>query len=443
MSSEIVINIQNLAKRYDIYARPIDRLLSTWKKGLKQEFWALRDISFSVSKGETVAIIGQNGSGKSTLLQCLCGTLQATQGHIEMHGKIAALLELGAGFDPESTGRENVYINGLLLGMTRDQITQRFSDIEAFADIGTFIDQPVKTYSSGMYVRLAFAVIAHADPDILIIDEALAVGDVYFVQKCMRFIRKFKENGTILFVSHDTAAVTNLCDRAIWLHNGMMRMQGAAKDVTESYLFFQHAKDRRDQTGEDIQHQTAGIRKANAVIEDDADCRQELIDHSNLRNIIHMVNMADLEAGFGSGKARIIHTEMLHDGQPTRLIHGGEIITLCIDIQAQENLDHAIAGFYFKDRLGQRLFGDNTFLSYIDHPVSVHAQQKVQARFSFRMPFLPVGDYSLDVAFASGTQHDHTQHHWVHDALTFKATASSAATGLIGIPMQSIEMTVS
>ncbi len=323
MSSEIVINIQDLAKRYDIYARPIDRLLSTWKKGLKQEFWALRDISFNVSKGETVAIIGQNGSGKSTLLQCLCGTLQATQGQIEMHGKIAALLELGAGFDPESTGRENVYINGLLLGMTRDQITQRFSDIEAFADIGTFIDQPVKTYSSGMYVRLAFAVIAHADPDILIIDEALAVGDVYFVQKCMRFIRKFKEKGTILFVSHDTAAVTNLCDRAIWLHDGMMRMQGAAKDVTESYLFFQHAKDRRDQTGEDIQHQTAGIRKANAVIEDDADCRQELIDHSNLRNIIHMVNMADLEAGFGSGKARIIHTEMLHNGQPTRLIHGG------------------------------------------------------------------------------------------------------------------------
>lgn len=232
MSSEVVIEVEDLGKCYHMYARPVDRLLSFWNSRLKQDFWALRQLSFSVRRGETVAIIGQNGSGKSTLLQCICGTLQPTEGLARVHGRIAALLELGAGFDLESTGRANVLINGMLLGMTRTQVFDRMAEIEAFADIGAFMDQPVKTYSSGMFVRLAFAVIAHSDPEILIVDEALAVGDVYFVQKCMRFIRAFKERGTILFVSHDTSAVTNLCDRAIWMHDGQMRMQGSAKAVS-------------------------------------------------------------------------------------------------------------------------------------------------------------------------------------------------------------------
>ena len=187
-----------------------------------REFWALKDVSFEVKRGETVGIIGRNGSGKSTLLQIICGTLSPTGGQVETHGRVAALLELGSGFNPEFTGRENVYMNGSVIGLSRDEIDTLFDDIVAFADIGEFIDQPVKTYSSGMYVRLAFAVIAHVNADTLVIDEALAVGDVFFVQKCMRFLRKFMDEGTIIFVSHDTGAVVNLCNRAFMLNKGQV-----------------------------------------------------------------------------------------------------------------------------------------------------------------------------------------------------------------------------
>ena len=187
-------------------------------------------------RGETVGIIGRNGSGKSTLLQMICGTLNPTGGSIQTHGRIAALLELGSGFNPEFSGRENVYMNGAVLGLSREDIDQRFDAIAAFADIGEFIEQPVKTYSSGMYVRLAFAVIAHVDAEILVIDEALAVGDAVFTQKCMRFLRKFKEEGTLIFVSHDMGSVLNLCERAVWLHHGQLRQMGESKEIAEAYL---------------------------------------------------------------------------------------------------------------------------------------------------------------------------------------------------------------
>ncbi len=201
-----------------------------------REFWALRDVEFTVERGETVGIIGRNGSGKSTLLQLICGTLAPTAGEVKVKGRVAALLELGAGFNPEFSGRENVYMCASILGLERAEIDRRFPDIAAFAEIGEFIERPVKTYSSGMYVRLAFAVIAHVDADILVIDEALAVGDAFFTQKCMRFLRDFQKRGSLLFVSHDTSAVINLCRRALWLEEGRMRMAGSAKDVCEAYL---------------------------------------------------------------------------------------------------------------------------------------------------------------------------------------------------------------
>ena len=200
------------------------------------EFWALKDVSFEIRKGETVGIIGRNGSGKSTLLQLICGTLTPTNGSIQTNGRIAALLELGSGFNLEFTGRENVYLNAAVLGLSKSEIDERFDDIAAFADIGQFIKQPVKTYSSGMYVRLAFAVIAHVNADILVVDEALSVGDAVFTQKCMRFIRRYQENGTLIFVSHDTASVQNLCKSGIWLQNGMVEKIGTAKSVSEAYL---------------------------------------------------------------------------------------------------------------------------------------------------------------------------------------------------------------
>lgn len=223
MSSDFAICVKNVTKTYQIYDKPQDRLKQSLWRGRKQfysEFKALDDVSLEVKKRETVGIIGGNGSGKSTLLQIICGTLAPTAGTVEVNGRVAALLELGSGFNPEFTGRENVYMNASILGLSREEIDAKYDEILAFADIGAFVDQPVKTYSSGMVVRLAFAVIAHVDADILVVDEALSVGDAVFTQKCMRFIRLFQARGTLLFVSHDIGAVQNLCRSAIWLAHG-------------------------------------------------------------------------------------------------------------------------------------------------------------------------------------------------------------------------------
>ena len=247
--SDVVISVKNLCKCYQVYSSPRDRLKQFVVPRLRcfagrflsskkyfREFWALKDLSFEVRKGDVVGIIGRNGSGKSTLLQMICGTLNPSFGSIEIRGRVAALLELGSGFNPEFSGRENVYMNATILGLSREEIDQRYSAIVEFADIGSFMEQPVKTYSSGMMVRLAFSVIAHVGADILVIDEALAVGDTFFTQKCMRFLRLFMKTGTILFVSHDTGSVRSLCNKAIWLDNGMLYMQGTPKDVSERYL---------------------------------------------------------------------------------------------------------------------------------------------------------------------------------------------------------------
>ncbi len=247
-SNDIAIRVSNLSKCYQIYDTPRDRLKQFVVPRLQglagqapkqyfREFWALQDVSFEVKKGETVGIIGRNGSGKSTLLQMICGTLNPTSGSIQTSGRIAALLELGSGFNPEFTGRENVYMNASVLGLSKEEIDARFDDIVAFADIGDFIEQPVKTYSSGMFVRLAFAIQANVDPEILIVDEALAVGDVFFVHRCMSRFHELKNRGTtILLVSHDSTAIKTLCDSAIWLKNGRMKKIGNAGAVIDAYL---------------------------------------------------------------------------------------------------------------------------------------------------------------------------------------------------------------
>ncbi len=237
--SDVAIRIDNLSKCYQIYTKPSDRLLQMLTRGYKQyyrEFWALKNISFEIKKGETVGIVGRNGSGKSTLLQVICGTLNPTGGGSIVNGSIAALLELGAGFNPEFTGRENVYSYAAILGLTEEQINARYAEIEAFAEIGAFIDQPVKTYSSGMFVRLAFAVSVAREPDILIVDEALAVGDDAFRRKCFARIETLRANGTtILFVSHAASMVVELCDRALLLDNGELLFDGTPKETTALY----------------------------------------------------------------------------------------------------------------------------------------------------------------------------------------------------------------
>ena len=248
-NSDVAIRLEGVSKCFQVYGKPHYRLLQSIFRGRRkyfQEFWALRDISLEIRQGETFGVIGRNGAGKSTLLQIICGTVAPTTGVVEVNGRVAALRERGAGFNPEFTGRENVFMYGAILGLDREEIRSRYDDIVAFADIGDYLDQPVKTYSSGMVVRLAFAVIAYVDADILIVDEALAVGDAFFVQKCMRFLREFMTRGTILFVSHDTGTVVNLCNQAVLLQKGNIKVKGSPKEVSEIYLadFYGLERDR-------------------------------------------------------------------------------------------------------------------------------------------------------------------------------------------------------
>ena len=443
---QVAIRVQNLSKCYQIYDSPRDRLkqfvFQRFRKDNKQyfrEFWALKDVSFEVKKGETVGIIGRNGCGKSTLLQMICGTLNPTSGEVQTNGRIAALLELGSGFNPEFTGRENVYLNAAVLGLDSDSIDQKFDLITAFADIGDFIDQPVKTYSSGMMVRLAFAVIAHVDADILVIDEALAVGDAFFTQKCMRFLRAFMDKGTVLFVSHDTAAVTNLCQKVVWLYKGVVNGVGDAKKMTENYL----QKMYEDQQGTSVDPRKISAPKENSEGQGfPRDMRADFINKTQLRNDIELFSFSKDSPSFGTGVMSIYDVRICDEfDQTLAWVVGGERVKICIKLVANEAVFSPIVGFLVKDRLGQVVFADNTYVTYMNDPVFVAVGENINANFEFTMPVMPVGDYTISVAVAEGSQLNHVQHQWIHDALAFKVHSSMVCHGLIGVPMVRIELT--
>lgn len=444
-ASPPAVAVAGVTKCYQIYAKPQDRLRQAIFPRVRQalglaparyysEFWALRDVGFRIDKGETVAIIGKNGSGKSTLLQILCGTLTPTSGEVAVEGRVAALLELGSGFNPEYTGRENVYLNGSVLGLTRKQLDERFDAIVEFADIGAFIDQPVKTYSSGMYVRLAFAVIANVDADVLIVDEALSVGDVFFGQKCMRFLRDFQSRGTLIFVSHDSAAVVNLCRRAIWLDHGRVVMDGPASEVSQAY----HAKSY----GMDVQAGPAPGGGDDAS--DDLASLPGLDPDLDLdRSLMRVFRFNAALASFGDGRAKISSVALLDAvGAPLSSISGGERVTLRVEARALADLTSPIVGFLLKDRLGQHLFGTNTYLGGQGASRPACLGQAVRAEFSFRMPHLPAGKYTLDVALADGTHAEHVQNDWAFDALVIESVGSTLSVGLVGIPYRAVSLAV-
>lgn len=446
-SNDFAIRVQGLSKYYQIYDAPTDRLkqmlvprlqrmMGKQPKQYFREFKALNNVSFEIKKGETVGIIGRNGSGKSTLLQIICGTLFPTSGSVQINGRIAALLELGSGFNPEFTGRENIYMNAAVLGLSREEIDTKFDDIVTFADIGGFIEQPVKTYSSGMMLRLAFAVIAHVDADILVVDEALAVGDAFFTQKCMRFLRSFMKEGAVLFVSHDTGAVANLCNKAILLNKGQFAKYGTPKQVIEHYLTTLYETDQKvdgvliDETN-----------KSGNQVEEYRDMREAFINSSTLRNDIEVFKFKADQEAFGTGDSTIVSVRLLdQSGTPLSWVVGGENIILDIRCLANKAIFQPIVGFDFKDRLGQVLFADNTFLVYKNNPQEVSQGCEFTARFEFRLPILPTEDYSVAVAVAEGTQDNHVQHHWLHDALIVRVHASSVCFGLMRIPMKNITL---
>ncbi len=352
MSSEIAIKVENLSKCYQIYDQPRDRLKQFLLPRLRgqiglppkqyfREFWALRDVSFEVKKGETVGIIGRNGSGKSTLLQMICGTLNPTSGNIQTQSRIAALLELGSGFNPEFTGRENVYMNGAVLGLTRDEIESRFDDIAAFADIGQFIDQPVKTYSSGMMVRLAFAVAINVAPDILIIDEALAVGDAAFQRKCMRKINELSDSGvTLLFVSHDIETVRKICSQSLYLSHGAIRGIGPAKNICIEY--------ERD---------LFGASKG-------AELKSPSSDENLLTYLESMLD-PDLPASdekmYGDGGAKILDVELTNmSGQRINVLEAGARFKITYKVRFYEKATRPVFGMKITNREGVSIFGTNT-----------------------------------------------------------------------------------
>ncbi|MHB1245450.1 MAG: ABC transporter ATP-binding protein [Sulfuriferula sp.] len=448
--TDTAIRVQNLSKCYQIYDTPRDRLkqfVAPRLQGLAgqipkqyfREFWALKDVSFEVKKGETVGIIGRNGSGKSTLLQMICGTLHPTSGSIQTHGRIAALLELGSGFNPEFTGRENVYMNATVLGLSNEEINTRFDDIVAFADIGDFIEQPVKTYSSGMMLRLAFAVIAHVDADILVIDEALAVGDIFFTQKCMRYIRQFQQNGgTILFVSHDVGTVISICKSAVMLFAGGHRnaITGTAEELCKLYINQIYDDPMRSITVEQQRSQyDSNLSLKNTRV-------QRVLKWGEPKINVYAVSDFRVNAEhFGKGGATITDAGFFDEGRnPLTTVMGGQSVCFIVSVRANQRILLPAVGIMIKDRLGQYLQTEGTDGTFRHHNLAFESGEKVDIVFNFIMPILLRGTYTINLAIAEGLGDDHVQHHWVHDAIKIESISGPVANGLGGLLTTSISM---
>ena len=408
--------VENISKNYRIYAKPGDRLKELIVLGKKRhrDFWALQQVSFNVKRGSTFGVVGENGSGKSTLLQIIAGTLRPTEGKVTLGGRVAALLELGAGFNPEFTGRENVFLNGAILGLNDQEILRKLPEIERFAEIGNFIDQPVKTYSSGMYVRLAFAVSINVDPEILLVDESLSVGDVYFQQRCMRKIRQMKQAGkTILFVSHDTAAVKNLCDSAVWLEHGKIMEFGDPDVVVARYLAAMTL--RRDPYAvESLPAPEAGnIATAPKAASADLIVR-------SIPNIDHR---------WGNGQAEILGVQMLDKhGTIVQSLYHGDLLTVRISARFKQDVSNPIVGFMLRNRLGEDISGMNTSSEGFPLP-SAQSSQVYTVDFQLQLPTLHPGNYYFTVAVANGTYEEYVICDWVENAIMVELKKRSIVYG--------------
>ncbi|HYY57414.1 MAG TPA: ABC transporter ATP-binding protein, partial [Pyrinomonadaceae bacterium] len=406
-----VLRVEGVSKQYRIYERPGDRLKESLTRGrwkAHREFWALNDISFDVDSGTTVGIIGPNGSGKSTLLQIITGTLEPTHGNVWHEGRIAALLELGAGFNPEFTGIENIFMNAALMGFSRRETEARLADITRFAEIGDFVYQPVKTYSSGMYVRLAFAIAVSADPQILVVDEALAVGDAVFQHRCLRRIREMQERGaTILFVSHDPAAIRALCLRAILLNAGRVETDGKPTDVLNRY---QKLIMSRTQAYEETQTPDK--------TEDDS-----LVFSDEAR--------APLTYSYrhGDGSAEVLSVDVLDaNRRPVQLVETGEPILVRLRVRFNRDVDEPVCGMLIRDRLGIHIYGTNTEIQEASFG-HVRRAEIVEATFSFNC-WLASETFSLTVAAHSldGISYD-----WIDGVSFFRVMSPVVIEGVANL----------
>lgn len=407
------LRVEGVSKLYRIYDRPNDRLKEMLTQGyLKRhrEFWALKDISFEIEPGTTTGIIGPNGSGKSTLLQIITGTLEPTHGNIYHEGRIAALLELGAGFDPEFTGIENVFLNASLLGFSRRETQALLPEIERFAEIGAFIEQPVKTYSSGMYIRLGFAIAVSVDPQILIIDEALAVGDTVFQRRCLRRIKEIQEGGaTILFVSHDPHAIRALCTQAILLNAGQMEADGAPADVLNRY---QKLIMSREAAYEAMGPDGPEVEKV-----EDPSFREE--DLKPLRYTYR----------HGDGSAEILSVDLMDSTRrPVEFVETGEAVVVRIRARFNDDVSNPVLGFLIRNRHGIHVYGTNTDIQQAYFGL-VKAGEVIEVNFAFNS-WVGIGEFSITAAVhsASGTSYD-----WIDDVLFFHSLSPIVIEGVANL----------
>ena len=413
----LVLDVRDVHKTYLVYRRPIDRLKQMFAWGRRKYFdevKALHGVSFTLRHGEALGVLGRNGAGKSTLLQLVAGTVAPTSGEVRTAGRISALLELGSGFNPEFTGRENVFLNGAILGVDDAEMRARFDEIAAFADIGDFIDRPVKTYSSGMFVRLAFAVATAVEPDLLIVDEALSVGDVVFQQRCGTRIRQMREKGTsLLFVSHDLEAVKRICERAIVIENGAMVREGEAAAVAHWYLA-RAIGDRVDEGKETAATAPTGEPRAAAG------------DFPWLRH--------------GDGKGTIVRSEVIGaDGKAAKVFRLDETVTFRFDVRYDVELPSTGLGFYLRDRLGTDVIGVNTFQQFAKvGPVRIGDV----VRYEFQLPLrIRPGAYGVSPA-AAYNQEELRFLDWIHNAVVIEIVDPTPKHMVFGIYHPDVETTV-
>lgn len=395
------IRVRLVSKTYKVYKHPRHRLfeaLLRGKRSFHRDFWALRDVSFDVRKGTTFGVIGMNGSGKSTLLQILAGVMEPTQGTVETHGRIASLLELGSGFNPEFTGRENIEMNGAIMGFNRREIAERLPKVEAFAEVGEFIDRPVKTYSTGMMVRIAFASAIEVNPDILIVDEALSVGDAVFQHRCIRRIKQFQDEGkTVVFVSHDIPAVKSICSEAVFLHGGEIKALGEVSEVANSYHAHIASVEAR---GGEVVGAIAHTREEPLYREDpDFDDKTQLFRH-------------------GDGRARVKNVEVLKaDSSPVSAVVFGEETIFRVHIGFSSDVDPFIVGFILRDKNGADIVAANSHEEQVPMP-SRRCGETLVVDFGLMLPLKP-GTYSVTIALAS--KPDVPEYlDWVDNALVFE-----------------------
>ena len=424
-----IVRAEKLAKCFRIYRHPSDHLkelLSFGKRRYHEAFWAVKDVDVSIDRGICLGIIGENGSGKSTLLRMIAGVVRPTSGKVEVGGRVSALLELGAGFNPQFTGRENIYLYASILGFTDAQTRQRIPSIEKFAEIGEFVDRPVKTYSSGMFVRLAFAVAIHMDPDILIVDEALSVGDIFFQQRCIRRIQQLKHQGvTILFVSHDLDAVRGLADRVIWMDHGRIHLEGRTEEVVSKYLAAMVTRGRKEIMEEEAMGKPLESSE-DLALDDDALARIPKF----------LERIPNVDHRYGNGKAQVtgigIYTGA---GEPAGGVVQGDRVCVRISVEFRNDVEHPNVGFMLRNRLGQDVTGTNVMFEGERLPAA-KAGERLSVDFVMDLPFLQTGFYHFCPAVADGTLDQYEMCDWLDNACAIEVIERSTTYGHMRIPMR-------